>query len=80
MFEVILAPEAQEFFASADPPLARKLARWAASAKVNQDDWTEAMVPTCAADEIEYGITSEQDVIAAIDRCLKHFATLRRAT
>ena len=27
MFEVTLAPEAQEFFASADPPLARKLAR-----------------------------------------------------
>jgi mRNA interferase RelE/StbE len=27
MFEVILAPEAQAFFAAADPPLARKLAR-----------------------------------------------------
>ena len=27
MFEVILSPEAQAFFASADPPLARKLAR-----------------------------------------------------
>jgi mRNA interferase RelE/StbE len=27
MFEVILSPEAQAFFASADQPLARKLAR-----------------------------------------------------
>ena len=27
MFEVILSPEAQAFFAEADPPLARKLAR-----------------------------------------------------
>jgi mRNA interferase RelE/StbE len=27
MFDVILSPEAQAFFASADPPLARKLAR-----------------------------------------------------
>jgi mRNA interferase RelE/StbE len=27
MFEVILAPEARAFFADADPPLARKLAR-----------------------------------------------------
>ncbi|MGA2583852.1 MAG: type II toxin-antitoxin system RelE/ParE family toxin [Tepidisphaeraceae bacterium] len=27
MFELILSPEAQAFFASADPPLARKLAR-----------------------------------------------------
>jgi len=27
MFEVILSPEAQEFFAQADEPLARKLAR-----------------------------------------------------
>ena len=27
MFEVILSPEAQAFFAAADPPLARKLAR-----------------------------------------------------
>lgn len=27
MFEVILSPEVRDFFASADPPLARKLAR-----------------------------------------------------
>jgi mRNA interferase RelE/StbE len=27
MFEVILSPEAQAFYAAADPPLARKLAR-----------------------------------------------------
>ncbi len=27
MFELILSPEAQAFFAAADPPLARKLAR-----------------------------------------------------
>ncbi len=27
MFDVILAPEAQTFFAAADPPLARRLAR-----------------------------------------------------
>jgi mRNA interferase RelE/StbE len=27
MFDVILSPEAQAFFADADPPLARKLAR-----------------------------------------------------
>ena len=27
MFELILSPEAQAFFAEADPPLARKLAR-----------------------------------------------------
>jgi mRNA interferase RelE/StbE len=27
MFEVILSPEAQAFFAAAEPPLARKLAR-----------------------------------------------------
>jgi mRNA interferase RelE/StbE len=27
MFDVILSPEASEFYESADPPLARKLAR-----------------------------------------------------
>ena len=28
MFEVILSPEPQAFYAQADPPLAHKLARW----------------------------------------------------
>ena len=71
-----------EAFRSGDfPPqtAARMLERWAASAKVTQEDWTAAMVPLWVADEVEYGYTSEQDVVAAVNECLAHFAAVRRA-
>ena len=58
---------------------ARMLRHWAASAKVNQDDWSAAMMPTWIADEIDCGHASEQDVIASVDTCLAHFAAVRRA-
>jgi hypothetical protein len=71
-----------EAFRSGDVPpqaAALMLQRWAASANVNQDDWTQAMVPIWVADEVEYGHTSEQDVVESISKCLAHFAAVRRA-
>ena len=55
------------------------LERWAASANVDQDDWTKAMLPIWVADEVEYGYTSKQDVVESISKCLAHFAAVRRA-
>jgi hypothetical protein len=58
---------------------AQMLRRWAASACVNQDDRTQAMIPTWMADEVEYGYTSDQDVIEALNDSLAHFASKRGA-
>jgi hypothetical protein len=58
---------------------ARILERWASSAKVNQDNWSEAMMPSWIAVEIGCGHASEQDVIASVKKCLAHFAAVRRA-
>ena len=58
---------------------ARMLERWAASATVNEDEWSAAMMPRLIASEIECGHASEQDVIASVDECLAHFEALRRA-
>jgi hypothetical protein len=71
---------AEAFHSGSIPPqaAARMLERWAASVKVNQHDWSEAMEPSWIAREIEYGYTSEQDVIASVNKCLTHFASLRR--
>jgi hypothetical protein len=55
---------------------ARMLERWAASSKVNQEDWSEAMLPTWVADEIEHG-NAARDVAEAVGRCLQHFVGRR---
>ncbi|MDQ3441600.1 MAG: hypothetical protein M3478_14755, partial [Planctomycetota bacterium] len=54
---------AEEFRSGGIPPNAgaRMLEKWAASAKVNQDDWTAAMIPLWVADEVEHGYTSDED-------------------
>jgi hypothetical protein len=57
---------------------ARMLKRWAASAKLNQDDWTRAMRPVWVADEVEYGYATERDVVEAVTKCLDEFSAGRR--
>ncbi len=57
---------------------ARMLERWASGAKVNQGEWERAMMPSWIACEIDCGHASEQDVIASVDKCLAHFAAIRR--
>jgi hypothetical protein len=51
---------------------------WAASANVNEEDRTQAMIPIWVADEIEYDNASEWDVVETINRSLAHFAAVRR--
>jgi hypothetical protein len=58
---------------------AEMLQRWASSAKINQEDWSAAMMPYWIASEIDCGHAREVDAIAAVRQCLAHFAAVRRA-
>jgi hypothetical protein len=58
---------------------AEMLQRWASSAKINQDEWSAAMMPSWIASELGCGHASEEDVIASVEKCLAHFAAVRRA-
>jgi hypothetical protein len=55
------------------------LLRWASSAKINQDDWSAAMMPHWIEVEIDCGHASEEYVISSVNKCLAHFAALRQA-
>jgi hypothetical protein len=72
---------AEAFRSGSVPPqaAARMLQRWANSARANQHDAEQAMAPSWYADEVEYGYTSEQDVIDALNTAFAHFATMRRS-
>jgi hypothetical protein len=52
------------------------LAIWAGSAKIGQDDWTTAMLPSWIADEVPYGNATDQQVIESIHDCIAHFAAV----
>jgi hypothetical protein len=57
---------------------AHMLKVWAANARVNQDGWTGAMVPSWIADEISYGYTSVDAVVSAIHGFLEDVKTIRK--
>lgn len=52
------------------------LAIWAGSAKVNQDDWTAAMVPSWVAGEVPYGHATDQNIVKSINACIARFAAI----
>ena len=55
---------------------AHMLAVWAGSAKISQDDWTAAMVPSWVADEVPYGYTTDQQVVESVEDCIARFAAV----
>ena len=55
---------------------AQMLAVWAGSAKVSQDQWTDAMVPSWIADEVPWGYTTDQQVVESIDRCIARLSAV----
>ena len=55
---------------------AHMLAAWAGSAKVSQEDWNAAMMPSWVADEVPYGYTTDQQVVESIDDCVAHFTAV----
>jgi hypothetical protein len=61
------------------PAAASILHVWASHSRLkDDDDWTWAMVPFWSAQELEFGHTSQEDVLSAINRCLAHFAARRQ--
>ncbi len=60
------------------PAAASMLQVWASHSRLSIDDLTEAMTPVWIAQELEFGYTSEQGVLTAINSCLAHFAVARR--
>ena len=55
---------------------AHMLVIWAASAKVGQDHWVRAMMPSWIADDLASGYTTDQQVVESIHDCIAHFAAI----
>jgi hypothetical protein len=55
---------------------AHMLAIWAGSAKIGQDDWTTAMVPSWIADDVPYGYATDQQIVDSIRDCIAHYAAV----